>query len=74
MRPDYQGRSIGTRLMYAIEALFPQAERFELFTGERSVGNIRLYERLGYKIVRSEQLSPAVTLVYMEKRPRCSAI
>jgi ribosomal protein S18 acetylase RimI-like enzyme len=68
VHPEYQRQSIGTRLMHAVEALFPHAARFELFTGERSVGNIRLYERLGYRIVRSERLSPAVTLVYMEKR------
>lgn len=68
VHPEHQRRSIGTRLMHAAEALFPHAARFELFTGERSVGNIRLYERLGYRIVRAERLSPAVTLVYMEKR------
>lgn len=68
VHPRYQRRSIGTRLMHAIEALFPEAERFELFTGDRSVGNIRLYERLGYRIVRSERFSAAVTVVFMEKR------
>jgi ribosomal protein S18 acetylase RimI-like enzyme len=67
VHPSHQGQSIGTRLMQAIEDAFPRAERFELFTGERSAGNIRLYVRLGYRIVRSERLSPAVTLVHMEK-------
>lgn len=68
VHPDFRRRSIGTHLMQAIEALFPQAERFELFTGERSLDNIRLYSRLGYRVTRSEPLSPAVTLIYMEKR------
>lgn len=68
VHPEYQRQAIGTRLMHAIEAGFPQSERFELFTGDRSLGNIRLYERLGYSIVRSERLSVAVTLVFMEKR------
>jgi ribosomal protein S18 acetylase RimI-like enzyme len=67
VHPEHQRRSIGTRLMHAIEAAFSQAERFELLTGERSVDNIRLYARLGYKSVRSEQLSQSVTNVYMEK-------
>ncbi|HET9865334.1 MAG TPA: GNAT family N-acetyltransferase [Steroidobacteraceae bacterium] len=65
--PQLQGRGIGTRLMRAIEARFPGARRFELFTGSRSVGNLRLYERLGYRRCREQVLSPAVTLVYLEK-------
>jgi len=38
-----------------------------LFTGERSAGNIRLHERLGYIRCREDVLSPAVTLVFMEE-------
>jgi hypothetical protein len=53
--------------MSAIEAEFPYAKRFELFTGSRSEGNIRLYERLGYRTFRSDRLSPLVEMVYMEK-------
>ena len=48
VHPKHQGQSIGTQLMHAIEARFPSATRFVLFTGERSEGNIRLYRRLGY--------------------------
>jgi len=54
--------------MQAIEARFPSARRYELFTGEKSTGNIRLYERLGYRIFRRERLSERVTLVFMEKK------
>lgn len=67
--PDLQGRGIGTRLLAAIEATAgPQVERFELFTGDRSAANLRLYERLGYRELRREQAGPRVTLVFMEKR------
>ncbi len=66
--PGLQGQGIGTRLMRAIEAEFPATERFELFTGSRSEANLRLYERLGYQRCREQVLSPAVTLVYLEKR------
>jgi ribosomal protein S18 acetylase RimI-like enzyme len=66
--PELQGRGLGTRLMRAVEAEFPGAARFELFTGSRSAANIRLYERLGYQRSREQVLSPAVTLVFMEKR------
>jgi GNAT superfamily N-acetyltransferase len=64
--PELQGLGLGTRLMREIEARC-LLTRFELFTGSRSAGNIRLYERLGYRHFREQTLSPAVTLVFMEK-------
>lgn len=49
--PDLQGYGIGTRLLLAIEALLAEdVDRFELFTGPRSLANVRLYERLGYRL------------------------
>lgn len=68
VHPDYQRKRIGSRLMQRIETLFSDAERFELFTGSRSIGNIVLYQRLGYRIYREEDLSERVRLVFMEKR------
>lgn len=68
VHPDFQGRGIGRRLMAEIEGRFPDAERFELFTGHRSVRNIGLYERLGYRIFRTEPATALITLVFMEKR------
>ena len=62
------GKGIGTLIMGKIEAAFPHAERFELFTGIRSTNNIRLYQRLGYREYREEDLSPNVRIVFMEKR------
>ncbi len=69
VHPDFQGRGIGTLLMNAIEAGFADARSWELFTGELSVKNIRLYERLGYSIVRKEQFQMSrFAVVFMEKR------
>lgn len=68
VHPDHQRQSIGTHLMQAIEAAFPHASRYALFTGARSVGNVRLYGRLGYEAMRTERLSPSVALIYMETR------
>lgn len=65
--PDCQRKGIGTRLMAAVEAGFPGAKRFELFTGHKSRGNIRLYQRLGYRTCRTEQLTPKVGMVFLEK-------
>jgi len=65
--PEFQGQGIGSTLLAAIEARFPQARSFELFTGSKSEGNIRLYRRHGYEIVTTKALSPSVTLVFMSK-------
>ena len=67
VRPDQQGKGIGTALMLAIEKASPHA-RYELFTSSKSVRNIALYERLGYVRVREEEVSPGLTFVYLEKR------
>lgn len=70
VHPDVQGKGIGTLLMLAVEAEFPTAKRFELFTGSKSIRNIRLYERLGYTIFCTKPLSALVDLVFMEKYRR----
>jgi len=66
--PELQGHGVGTMLMRAIESAFPERPVFELFTGSRSEGNLRLYERLGYTRTREKKLSPGVTLIFLEKR------
>lgn len=67
VRPDLQGRGIGRTLMRRIEAEFPRADCFELFTGSRSVRNIGLYEALGYRQCRTQTITDTLTLVWMEK-------
>jgi hypothetical protein len=54
--------------------MFPEAAKFELFTGSKSEGNSRLYERLGYRSSRSERLSANLSLVFFEKRGQCRSI
>lgn len=68
VHPDFLGKGIGTLLMGRIETAFSRAERFELFTGIKSINNIRLYQRFGYREYREEDLSQKVRLVFMEKR------
>ena len=67
-RPRVQRRGIGSALLAAVEARFPDIEAFELFTGNRSVENLRLYDRHGYRHARTKVLSPAVSLVYLASR------
>jgi phosphoribosylanthranilate isomerase len=63
VHPDWQNVGIGSRLLQEIEAGFPQAERYELFTSERSERNLRFYQKSGYRIFRREPLNEKVMLV-----------
>jgi ribosomal protein S18 acetylase RimI-like enzyme len=69
VHPSHQGRGLGTALMQAIEARFPAAAGFELFTGSKSEGNIRLYTRLGYVATGARRISDRVTLLVLSKTP-----
>ena len=65
--PELQDRGIGRMLMEAIEARFPRAGSFELFTGHRSEKTIALYKKLGYEVFRTKKESDTLTLVFMRK-------
>lgn len=68
VHPDYQNRGIGTQLMNHIEEFFNQCERFELFTGYRSEKNIYLYQKCGYKIFKTEDITENLKFVYLQKK------
>ncbi len=66
--PDLQGRGLGTTLLSAVDDYLPaEVDRVELFTGEHSIGNIRLYSRMGYSEVRRQNLG-AYDLVFMSRQ------
>ncbi len=67
VHPEFQNRGIGTRLMTRVEQFFHEAQRYELFTGERSDRNLYLYKKLGYRILRTEQPPDKTAIVYLEK-------
>lgn len=67
--PDLVGQGWGTRLEGAVDDALPAGvERIELFTGDRSVDNLRLYARLGYAEDRRESVG-TYDLVFLS-RPR----
>lgn len=68
VHPDYQRQGIGTALMEQIESCFGQVQRFELFSRHKSDGNIRLYQRLGYKLFKREEINKTTSFLFMEKR------
>ena len=67
VRPEMQSQGIGTKLVAAIEHEYLNM-RYELFTGYKSVKNIRLYEYLGYVKFKEQKVSDKLTLMFFEKR------
>ena len=67
VHPSYQNKGIGTKLMNVIERLFSESQKFEIFTGEKSERNVNLYNKLGYRRFKLEELSAGLKIVYMEK-------
>jgi ribosomal protein S18 acetylase RimI-like enzyme len=65
--PNYQNRGIGSQLLAEIEHKYQACRRFELFTGIKSQGNIRLYEKAGYKAYKTQFVSNTLSLVCFEK-------
>jgi GNAT superfamily N-acetyltransferase len=69
---DWTRQGVATALMDLLEASFPDARRFELFTGAQALEPLELYAKRGYREYRREH-HPAVELVWLEK-PGPSAI
>jgi ribosomal protein S18 acetylase RimI-like enzyme len=67
VHPKFQNQGLATQLLQEVERRFPSCHRFELFTGERILKTIQLYERLGYRIYKTEQLPGDVKMVFLEK-------
>ena len=61
-----QKKGIGTKLLLEMEKEYPN-QRYELYTSTKSISNIRLYERLGYKIFKEEAVTSELQFVYMQK-------
>jgi len=67
VHPEFQKQGLGTQLMQELEASFPHAQRFELFTGHLSESNLRLYRKLGYIEFRRQTVTPKLIFVFLEK-------
>lgn len=65
--PSSKVGGIGSQLLRAVETRFKHLPRSELFTGSKSVRNLRLYQRHGYSIVWTQVLSSYVAVTFLEK-------
>ena len=69
--PDHQGRGYGRALLAHAEefALSLGLRELRLYTSVLLTENVKLYERVGYKVDREEEASPHLgVFVYMSKR------
>lgn len=66
VHPECWHCGYGTLLLLEIEKYYP-SKRYELFTSTRSIANIRLYERNGYKIFDRKTVDGDLEFVFMEK-------
>jgi ribosomal protein S18 acetylase RimI-like enzyme len=72
VHPRLRRHGLGGRLLDAIEQHYavgdrPAAKRYQLFTGHRSDGNLRLYRSRGYEQIATREVGPRLTLVTLEK-------
>lgn len=65
--PAYRRRGIGSALVQRIEAQFADAQRYELYAGERNENAVRLCHRLGYRELKRERMSNHRIFIFMEK-------
>ena len=67
VHPYFRGRGLGPKLIREMEQRFPNATRFEAFTGHKSKRNLYVFKTLGYEQFKTEPFTPSITWVYLEK-------
>lgn len=70
VKPEFQRQGIGAKLLKHIEDMHADVKYFELFTGSKSISNIRLYEKHGYVPAHTKALSETVTIIFLVKQNR----
>ena len=53
--------------MLGLEEHFSSCDRFDLYTGALSTGNIRLYKSLGYEQYKIEMIRENIEFAFLEK-------
>ncbi len=67
IHPDCRRRGLAQALLAEVDRLCPDAEK-ELYTCTKSWSNLRLYEKMGYRPVRTDAQPGGLSFVYLRKR------
>ncbi|AUG76026.1 acetyltransferase [Kitasatospora sp. MMS16-BH015] len=76
VHPRMQRHGLGGRLLESVERQLrgeTEVTAFELFTGHRSLGNLRLYARHGYRQASVREVSRGLSIVTLSK-PAATAL
>lgn len=68
VKKEFQNKKIGQLLLNSIETVFNESKRFELFTGNMSLKNLHLYNKLGYRQFKQQVINNNLTIIYLEKK------
>jgi ribosomal protein S18 acetylase RimI-like enzyme len=72
VHPRMQRHGLGSRLLLGMERMLAEgdspARAYRLFTGHRSLGNLRLYQRLGYRQTQVEEVNVRLSFIALEKQ------
>ena len=66
VHPDRRDRGLGGELLLAVEKLFGP-KRYRLFTTEKSLKNLHLYRKMGYREFMRSPMTPTLAAVHLEK-------
>lgn len=68
VKPEYHGNGIGLSLLNHVEKMSRKNHILKLFTGNKSVRNIHLYEKAGFKTIKTEMTDIGIKILHMEKK------
>ena len=64
--PEHQRKGYGTQLLSEIEKIWPHS-RYELFTSNKSTGNLKLYRQMGYRDFQEKRVTSKLRFIFLEK-------
>ena len=68
VKPKYQNQGIGSKLLLKIEEYHHDINRFELYTSNKSIRNLYLYNKNGYKEFKREIMTDCIEIIYLVKQ------
>lgn len=68
LRPKYQNKGLGTKILSKIEKQFPRVRKWSLDTPRDNERNRHVYEKFGYKKTGELKVNEILTLIKYEKK------
>lgn len=67
VHPKHQKKGIGAKLLQYIDSTYQNYIK-ELYTSDKSLSNLRLYEKMGYEKYKKEPMTSNFYFIYMRKK------